>query len=335
MKNGRRDLVILLMALAIILLAACKTGAEETSIPQQSEQTVTDTLLTAPPEVPEIIVTEEPTPLPPTDTPAPTETPEPTPTETGLAPLPPEPQDIEFVAEDGQVLRGRYYPAAVNPAPVIVLVHWVVGDMEDWNEVAFWLQNRGLSGTSPNVNQYTWLDPTWFPPMPEGKSYAVFTFSLRDCFPIPEGCKNWLPDPWRMDSLAALKAARQLEGVDPNKVATFGASIGADGAPDACGPLNVEFPDSCWGALSLSSGSYLNVAYTDAVKVLDDLGKPVWCLYSDDDPESAPSCQAPTGEDYQTYHWEGTRHGMSLLDPELDDPNPMQVILNWLALLGL
>ncbi|MBM4424202.1 MAG: hypothetical protein FJ030_12575 [Chloroflexi bacterium] len=118
--------------------------------------------------------TEAPTPIPPTNTaPPPTDTPVP-PTDTPIPPSPtpagppPEPQAIEFTASDGQALTGMYYPAASLNAPLIVFVHWVAGNETDWAETAFWLQNRGLGGNTPNPEGVPWLDSSWFPPVPEG-----------------------------------------------------------------------------------------------------------------------------------------------------------------------
>src|SRR3990167_1500259 len=55
-----------------------------------------------------------------TPVPSPTLPPEPTLTPPA-PPLPPDPQRIEFEAEDGTKLVGYYFPAAVNPAPMVVL----------------------------------------------------------------------------------------------------------------------------------------------------------------------------------------------------------------------
>jgi hypothetical protein len=276
---------------------------------------------------------------PPTDTQAPTsvpptDTPEPLPTEApGMPPLPPEPQEITFEAEDGIVLQGRYYPAAVNPAPIVVLMHWAGGDRNDWNEIAFWLQNRGLAGTSPNVGTAPWLEPTWFPPMIAGQSFGVFTFTFRDC---DGGCNNFSANRelWRRDAFAALKKARELEGVDPMLVSTFGASIGADGSPDACGPFNHEFEGGCLGALSLSPGGYLRVPYADAVKVLDEFDppSPAWCFFSTGDGEASTACKSASGDLYQTFEWSGDSHGMVLLQPDIE-PSAMELILDFLKLI--
>ena len=67
-----------------------------------------------------------------------------------IPPLPPEPQEITFQASDGQTLRGYYYPAAVNPAPLVVFMHWMGGDMSDWYKIAVWVHNRGLKNPFPN-----------------------------------------------------------------------------------------------------------------------------------------------------------------------------------------
>jgi len=42
-------------------------------------------------------------------------------------PLSPEPQTVEFQAADGQVLHGFYYPPALKPASLVVLMHWLPG----------------------------------------------------------------------------------------------------------------------------------------------------------------------------------------------------------------
>ena len=318
-------ILLVIIALSVLTLTSCKSDTpppEATQPPADESQAkeVPPTELPPPPDTP------EPTPVPPTETPLPEPTVVPT-----LEPLAPEPQDLEFEAEDGQVLPGRYYPAAVNPAPVLVLMHWAGGDLEDWNEIAFWLQNRGLSGTSPNVGTAPWLDSTWFPPMFEGQSFAVFTFTFRGC---AGGCSSFDHDGWRMDALAAMKTARGLEGVDPTRLASFGASIGADGPPDACGPLNAEFGGTCLGALSLSPGSYLGVPYASAVDVMGmlDPSRPVWCFYSLDDAASADTCKSASGDHYQLFEWIDAGHGMRLLRPEVE-PSAMQLILDWLALL--
>ena len=328
--------LIFVLVLSALMLMACKSDSQPTpnkqpqqeSAPQEQVQEAEQKSEQQPTDAPPPTDTPRPTPISPTDTP------EPLPTEPpGLPPLPPEPQDIEFQAEDGLALQGRYYPAAVNPAPIVVLMHWAGGDNRDWNEIAFWLQNRGLSGTSSNVGQAPWLDPTWFPPMIEGQSFGVFTFTFRDC---DGGCNNFSTNRelWRRDALAALKTASQLEGVDPMLISTFGASIGADGSPDGCGPYNFDAGGGCLGALSLSPGGYLKVPYADAVKILDEFDppSPTWCFYATGDNEASVACKSASGDHYQPFEWSGDSHGMMLLRPEID-PSAMELILDFLKMI--
>jgi dienelactone hydrolase len=240
--------------------------------------------------------------------------------------LPVDPLEIQFETEDGQIVNGRYYPAAAIPAPLVVMMHWAPGDQNEWSAIAAWLQNRGLaegkSGGQP------WLDSSWFPPMLEGQSFAVFTFTFRKC---EGGCKSFFRAAWLMDARAAMIKARELEGVDPNRIVAIGASIGADGAPDGCSWVNAQFPNTCLGALSLSPGGYLTVPYQEVVNALaaEQPPKPAWCLYADGDGESKPACENASGDNYKSVIYAGSNHGMELIEPELD-PNVLQIILDFL-----
>jgi len=223
-----------------------------------------------------------------------------------------------------------YYAAAVNPAPTVVLMHWARGDQRDWIEIAYWLQNRGLGSKSSNPENLPWLNSSWFPPLPEGKSFAVFTFTFRNCV---GGCHAFERDKWLLDARAAMLKASQLEGVDPRSIVSVGASIGADGAPDSCYWLNKQLPSSCLGALSLSPGNYLTVNYAGAVKYLGDEQppKPAWCLFSTQDPESASACNAANGPNYQKYEYKDKLHGMLLIQPGYK-PLALQLLLDFLKL---
>lgn len=335
--NDNRNLIIggiifvavLIIAVVALIIWLSNSNQAEHPLPTTTGVAMDATATVPPedeateePEAPTATVTDEPIPEP-TDEPEPTEAP----TEEPPVVLPPEPQEISFQAEDGQTLQGRYYPAAGENAPLIILMHWAPGNLDDWNEIAFWLQNRGLSGSSPNMGQETWLDPSWFPVIGEGKSYAVFTFSFRS-----GGREEKL-----LDAQAVFSTAQGLQGVNPSQIVSFGASIGADGAPDGCLWHNQNFGVGCLGALSLSPGSYLGLPYNEAV---DQLGaelppKPVWCFYAADDGPSAEACQSVSGDHYRMVEWSGGGwHGMELIDPARD-PNTLGLILEWLALLGL
>ncbi len=242
--------------------------------------------------------------------------------------LPPKPQDVEFQADDGQKLQGRYYPAGASPAPLVVLMHWAPGDQNEWNAIAPWLQNRGPSEARSGGNP--WLDASWFPPMAEGQSFGVFTFTFRNC---EGGCKSFTREAWLSDARAAMRKARQLEGIDPNRIVAIGASIGADGAADGCGWLNSQFPGSCLGALSLSPGDYLTIPYKDAVSALgaEQPPKPAWCLYAEGDGESVQACEAASGDNYRAIKYAGNNHGMMLIQPDVE-PGALKLILDFLKL---
>lgn len=312
-----KKLIALLLCVAFVACATTACG---------SDQTPTEPPPTSPPDEGEALVetAAPPTSESPTETPLPTEPP-------GLEPLPPEPQEVEFQAADGQTLLGTYYPAATNPAPMIVLMHWAPGDGGNWIEIAYWLQNRGLGGqTDPAA---TWLDPSWFPPIPsewEEQSFGVFTFTFRGC---EGGCSSFEPDGWLLDAQAAMETARGLEGVDQQRMVAVGASIGADGGPDGCFWLNQQYENSCLGGFSASPGSYLTVDYADAV---DELGaeqppKSAWCLFAEGDTDSAAACQSASGDHYRMVQYDGSLHGMMLIDPNVE-PNVLLLLLEFIEL---
>jgi len=300
--NVQRTRITCPILLAALVLAACNPPAP----------TATPTPLpsaTPPPVVTPVLPAL--TPVPPTATPTPA----------GPQPLPASPQQVEFQAEDGQALVGTYYPAAVNPAPVVVLMHWAPGDERDWAAIARWLQNRGLPLPVDTPQGQPWLDPSWFPSMPHYLSFAVFTFTFRGC---EGGCQRFTRDAWLLDARAAVQTARELEGVDPERLVTIGASIGADGAVDACDA-------GCLGAFSLSPGAYLNVPYDEAVAAMEALEppRPAWCLAGEMDSASASACRSASGTRYRATIYSGAEHGMLLIQPEMD-PNPMALILEFL-----
>ncbi len=278
---------------------------------------------------------------------------EPLPEYPDFDPLPAERQPVEIMSSDDRVLEGYYYPAKVPDAPVVVLMHWAGGDMEDWKEIAPWLQNRqdetGMRLGSPvklaslrlSVSG-PWLDPTWFPPMPKNASFAVLVFNFGGYGNSPEGTDR---DSLLDDALLAIYFATTLEGVDPNKVSAIGASIGADGVVDACSVYNKGNElGTCIGALSLSPGNYITdqFTYQEAVSVLDIDGHPVWCFAAADDYSSPELCRTSTGDHYLSVIYPGDPHGMFLLDPALlpiepaSQLNSMQLIQEWLeAVYGL
>ncbi|MBN2149086.1 MAG: hypothetical protein JW726_17000 [Anaerolineales bacterium] len=249
----------------------------------------------------------------------------PTPAEPALATLPPEPQRVEFQAEDGTLLVGYYYPAAINPAPVVVLMHWAGGDQTDWLYVGMvsWLQNRGAEIPAPPAPGY-FDTPYPFSPLPEDLSFGVFTFDFRGYG--ESGLHNGPQSDLVMDARAAYFTAAALPGVDPARLVGIGASIGADGVVDGCN-------EACIGALSLGPGNWLEMSYSEAVTALDDLSKPVWCVAAEDDESGAQTCRSVAGDHYYTQVYPSGGHAMSLFRVENNlQPSIEAVILDFLWL---
>ena len=273
--------------------------------------------------------TAEQTQVPPTDTivlPTDTPAPELKPAST-LAPLPPEPQRVEFEASDGAKLVGMYYPAAVNPALVVVLMHWAGGDKNDWIflGMAAWLQNRGLE--VPATTQRMAFDTSYpFPPLSEELSFGVFIFDFRGFGESEQvsGGMSALASLWLLDAQAAYSVARTLEGADPERVVGMGASIGADAVVDACG-------EGCLGALSYGPGNYLTMAYSEAVAALELQGKTAWCVGANDDPPAVMACNSAEGEHYLMQIYAKGGHALELFRSDLDlDPPIEKITLDFL-----
>jgi dienelactone hydrolase len=231
-------------------------------------------------------------------------------------PLPAEAQRIEFQAADGTPLVGYYYPAAVNPAPVVVLMHWAGGDQTDWLYVgmAAWLQNRGAEiPASPAAKPFD--TPYRFQPLPENLSFGVFTFDFRGYG--ESGPHTGKQSELILDAQAAYETAAKLEGVDSALVAGIGASIGADAAAEGCN-------DACIAALSLGPGNWLELSYAEAVTALDALEKPTWCVATEDAPTDLATCEAAAGDFYQIVSYPTGGHAMRLfrveaaLDPVIE-----------------
>jgi len=314
MLTAKRTPLLLAAAAALLLLVGCQKAPSATASTQPS----------SPPAA---------TPAPISPTPAP-----PTATSTPKV-LPPDPQRITFEGEHGTMV-GYYYPAAEANAPVIVLMHWARGDQRDWCLIAPWLQNRAaekpalMPGCEEAIAKAQplpgWWDASWFPPMPQGTSYAVFTFDFPG-FGESKGTAytdttiRYRPsrqrDDWNIstqDLLAAMKTAAALPGVDANRVIAIGASIGANGATNGCAALNQAHqqgePGQCIGAWAISPGDYhLGAPFVEASATLAKTSLSVvqWCTAAF--AEQAP-CKQAKGSLNQTIIFP-KGHGMAFFEP--------------------
>ncbi len=286
-----------------------------------NKQVIDLPVLSETPPEPSATATEIPV---PTATIAPTSTSTPTITPTVI--LDPSPLEIEFTANDGQVLSGLYFPADSNPAPLMILIHWARGDQEEWTEIALWLQNRSELIRAPDYNN-SWKSSDWYPENTSGISIGVFTFTLREC---AGGCQNYLPSEWLLDIQAAITTVVGLTGVDRSRIMTAGASIGADGAINGCVWLNQSGLGECRGSFGLSPGSLLLVPYEDAALELLQNEPPisVYCLYGLRDDASVETCSAVPEAKLVDYGYIDN-HGLELLQP-LQDPDPLILLLEFI-----
>lgn len=316
MMNTKEIRVILLTLLIAgsILFSACG-GAPPTEMNEEKQQSPEE-------KVPEI--------APEADESAPL-------SEEVAVEIPSDPQHQKFTTSDGVELNGVFYPADSVSAPLVILTHWAQGDQDDWVEIAYWLQNRGMGGHSTGDESTPWLDSSWFPAIEPEISYNVFTFTFRNC---ENGCKSFEREKWYIDVKAAVEYAYELDDIDTDNIIMIGASIGSDGAVDGCAYLNQLHPDACKGALSFSPGNYLTIDFGEMVKELGAMSdpKPVWCLYAESDPESAVVCGNVTQNNYTPYSYSAdvifsNGHGMNLIAPN-QDPDPLGLMLEFLDMVS-
>ena len=297
----------------IVILASCRSGAGEIA----SEMAISNTSAIA-------TTTPGPT-LSPSITPSPAPTF--TPTNTPVVILDPGPIQIDFLTDDGIWLTGNYYPADVNPAPLIVLMHWARGDQSEWDEIAAWLQERGLSDSKPDYN-HSWKSSVWFPELNLKNSIGVLTFNFREC----EGeCRAYLPTEWLLDVEAAMLAAANLQGVDRSQIMTAGASIGADGAIYGCSWLNQQDLGTCRGSFLLSPGSMLTIPFDSKAEELlnQDHPLPVYCLIGLRDDASVETCSDIQGLTLVDYGYI-ENHGFELIQPDIGE-NPLLLLQEFIG----
>ncbi len=290
----------------LIILIGCLSGcdANQEMIDDAGQDQITQ-LVTLPSETPEPTLTF---------TPEPTYTPSVTP----IVILDSEPIKVKFNTEDGVELDGLYYPAADNPAPLIVLVHWARGDMMEWEQIALWLQDRGQLERTPDYNS-SWKSSDWFPELDMEGPLGVFIITLRNC---QGSCQSYSPGEWLLDLEAAMLKAAQLQGVDKDRIITAGASIGADGALYGCAWMNQLGFGSCKGSFSLSPASLLTVPYEKLATQLisSEPPLPLYCLFGLRDDASVETCSDLPGLVAVDYGYI-ENHGFELIQPgQIRDP---------------
>lgn len=223
---------------------------------------------------------------------------------------------VTFTTEDGHELVGYFYPAWKPDAPVVVLMHEYRNSQAGWQESTIipWMQNWEALDTSGKTHTYA---GGRLPKMPDHLSFAVFTFDFRghgESQPLLEVAAEQPTAEFLMDAKAAYAFARNLPGVDPERVIGIGASIGGDAVVDACG-------EGCSGAFSVSPGNWLGVDYGQAVQSMLAEGKPVRCMYAYNDWPAPQTCWSiQPNELYKIHIASGIKHGMTFFVPRKMEP---------------
>lgn len=255
-------------------------------------------------------------------------------------PLPAAPQAHAIFSDDGILLSGTFYPAANCNAPLVLLFHQYGSSSEQWLDLAGWLQNR--SGELSAVPRGLLASPakqySWFPVMPDGLSFNVFTLDFRGHGQSKSSGESFDGAGYIVDAQNALAFARALPLVDSGNIITIGTSIGADAAAAAClaidGTAVADFQvnQGCVGILSLSPGNYLGVNYIEMVTRLSEtpFNVQVYCVASVEDNGSPDNCRADVpGNFLGIIYPDRGDHGIALFREDLD-PNIGDLVLEFL-----
>lgn len=214
-----------------------------------------------------------------------------------ITPLPTQAQfPMAISADDGLVLQATYYSSSLQPAPGVLLLHMIGSDRSAWTPLAEQLQATG---------------------------YAVLALDLRG-YGETGGQPDWSLA--RSDVNTALTMLRELPGVNAQRVAVIGASIGANLGLNTC----ADTP-ACLTAVLLSPGlDYRGVTTTEAITRLGT--RPVLIVASENDNnnpgDSVTLDNMAAGEHRLVIHPEAA-HGTDLLSA---NPDLIPQIVNWLVL---
>jgi hypothetical protein len=176
------------------------------------------------------------------------------------APRPTDRQDVLIEWQDplsgkSESITGIYYPANVDNAPLIVISGYFYEETY-WEQLGYvgWLtDNDSLTLTEEDNLQ------SKFPALPDGISYAVFTFSPYD---YADSSYNLI-----LSHTAAMQTALKLPGINSKSIITL--DMQSSFLYNEC----QRNSDSCSGALMVFPVSADQISYGIGLS-----GKPVWCI---------------------------------------------------------
>ena len=201
---------------------------------------------------------------------------------------------IMVSVDDGLVLRGTFYGAAIRPAPGLLLLHDAGEERTVWDALATQLQAGG---------------------------YSVMVVDLRG-HGETGGRVDWAQA--RRDARAALQLLADMQGVNASRLGVIGAGVGANLGLDACADTV-----GCAAAVLLSPGvDYAGITAADAIARLGT--RPVFIIASENDnnnPADSITLDGLASGDHQLVVLPAAGHGTTMLVQELGLSG---IIVQWL-----
>ncbi len=209
---------------------------------------------------------------------------------------------VSIPMADGLKIKGDFYPAVDNDfAPALLLLHQHFGSGVDWKDFAIPLAQKG---------------------------YTVLAIDMRG-----QGITGGKVD-WHLaesDAVALMAWLREQPGIDPDRVAVAGASIGANLALQACAE-----DDACHVVIALSPGlDYFGIGTKDTVDEMQN--KSILLVASQNDPQSAESTKYLTSltsrsvNSMTRIYASSNRHGTALFS----FPDLAPLMMDWLDLYNM
>jgi hypothetical protein len=242
-------------------------------------------------------------------------------------PKPLMPEEIQLMAENGEPFPALYFPPSHSPAPVIIFMHQLNLDMDQWQAIAPWLWGAGeaVPVTDP---EEAWLDSSWFPENTLSNAPGVLIFTYRNCY---SGCKQPQNKKILQDAQTALQYVLTLPETDTDQITIVGTSIGADAAIDSCFLLQDKTAYACKNVIAVSPGSYMQYRFESVAKVMVHDQTDIYCYASRADVGPAATCTGfQSSEHYHYFVGKGHQHGIELFSPAFE-MNLLDVLLQAVA----
>ncbi|MBX3063769.1 MAG: alpha/beta fold hydrolase [Anaerolineae bacterium] len=208
-------------------------------------------------------------------------------------------QAVNIEGADSLIIKGYYFaPSGTTPAPAILLLHQNGSSKREWNEVAKVLAENG---------------------------YATLAVDQRG-FGETKGKVDWKLA--EQDVTLMFAWLRAQEGIDPERVAVMGGSIGSNMALRGCAA-----DDGCKAVIALSPGlNYFGVTTGDLVDTFGLKDKAVFLVAAQRDHPAIDSVRSLTSQwksgNLTVRLYDSSYHGVSMINLHKD---LLPMIIDWLA----